>query len=124
MVDQFTYPSPLGFIQKNPDMGEWMRNVTLTLDDLTRPQGAIVTGEETTAGQQTEIDTINTTLDGLLNSLPVYTVVGGNEDRSFNATTLSQSTGVDVADAGPAQVVLVSEYNDLVTRFNDLQNVV
>ena len=105
MADQFIHPIPEAFL-KDPEVSEWARAVTLLLDDLTRPDGAIATSTATTEvvlTQQEKLDLMTVTqavnLDTveaettantaavakIASSSPDYNISNDGTVRTFNA---------------------------------------
>ena len=105
MVQPFTVPIPEAFL-KDSGTAEWARQVTLYLDELSRPEGVLATSEATTEvvlTQQEKLDLMTITqgvnldtveaqaaaatqsLADLLNSLPNYTISNDGTVRTLNA---------------------------------------
>jgi len=105
MVQPFTVPIPAAFL-KDPSVAEWARQVTLYLDDLSRPEGVLATSEATTEvvltqqekldlmtiTQGVNLDTVEaqaaaatTAIADLRNSLPKYTISNDGTVRTLNA---------------------------------------
>jgi hypothetical protein len=105
MVQPFLVPIPEAFL-KDSGTAEWARQVTLYLDELSRPEGVLATSEATTEvvlTQQEKLDLISivqpvnldtveaqaqaatTALGALQNSLPAYTVTNDGTVRTLNA---------------------------------------
>lgn len=110
MSGQFLVPIPAAFL-KDAGTAEWARQLTLYLDDLSRPEGVLAasaTTTTTTAEQattlvtlQAEMDAVEAQLAALLTSLPSYTITNDNTVRAFNAN--------DAAGAITAPAVLQAE---------------
>ena len=98
MVDNFTSPIPSPWLE-NTEITEWARDVTLLLDDLTRPEGALATSEATTevvltqqekldlmtVTQTVNLDTIESQISLIATGSPDYDISNDGTDRSFNA---------------------------------------
>lgn len=105
MVQPFTVPIPEAFL-KDSGVAEWARQVTLYLDELSRPEGILADAEETTdivltqqekldlmtITQGVNLDTVEaqaaaatTALADLRNSLPKYTITNDGTVRTLNA---------------------------------------
>lgn len=54
----------------------------------------------------------------------VYTPTNAATDRSWDANAAVTGTGIDVADAGPADVALLSDHDALVAVVQELSDVV
>lgn len=132
-VGRFLTPIPEEFL-KTPATAEWARQVTLYLDDLSRPEGVLDTSETTavtTATQATTLVTLQAALDvvdaqlaALQNSLPAYTITNDSTLRTYNANSAVGGTGIDVAAAGPANVALLSDHDALVAVVLSLSDLV
>ena len=132
-VDAFLVPIPKGF----NDIEEAISYFTFLhkfLEDLrTRTGGATDTVEATadevvTLSAQVTINTASTatnlaTLTALLDSSPTYSISNDGTDRTFNADAAVAGTGVDVADAGPVNVALLSDHDALVGVVNERADV-
>ena len=133
MSDQFLAQQPKGF-DSIEGAHEWARAVSLSLNDLLRPGGTVATVDATaltTLSQADQITTLTTSLndtitalDNVITSLPTYTITNDSTDRSLNANAAVSGTGIDVADAGPANVALLSDHDALVAVVQGLADVV
>ena len=132
MSGQFLTPIPAAFL-KDAGTAEWARQLTLYLDDLSRPEGVLSASEDTAVivgvqavtltSVQADLDAVEAQLATLRNSLPVYSLAGDVTDRSLNANAASSGTGIDVADAGPANVALLSDHDALVSAVQGIADV-
>jgi hypothetical protein len=122
MVTQFITPLPDAF-QKDPDVAEYFRQLSLYLDDLGSPDGALATSEATTATvltQQEKLDlmTISQAVDldaveaataansasiaTIQSGSPDYTISNDGTDRTFNAD--SAAGAISTPTVAPAEV--------------------
>ena len=63
-------------------------------------------------------------VDAIATSSPTYTPSNGSTDRSWDANAAVAGTGIDVADAGPTDVALLSDHDALVGVVQELSDVV
>ena len=98
MTDQFTWQIPHD-PKEDPSFGEWRRNVTLLLDQLTRQDGVVSTVESTadtvvtqgeklafiTVTQAVNLDTLETAVEKIATSSPDYTISNDGTVRTLNA---------------------------------------
>ena len=119
MVQPFTVPIPEAFL-KDSGTAEWARQVTLYLDELSRPEGVLATSEATTEvvlTQQEKLDLMTITqgvnldtveaqaaaatqsLADLLNSLPNYTISNDGTVRTLNADDAAGTISATYAQA-------------------------
>ena len=105
LVDSFIVPTPDAW-RDDAQINAYIFQLTMVLDQLLRPEGAVATGEATTATvltqgekldligvtQTVDLDTIesettaNTSaLASLLDNLPAYSVTNDGTDRTFSA---------------------------------------
>ena len=143
-VERFLTPIPEAFL-KDAGIAEWARQLTLYLDDLSRPEGTLATSEATTATvltQQEKLDLLTVTqsvdldqieidtaanksaVDLIATSSPDYTISNDGTVRTLNADaglivaglTYSQTDFQQLIDA----VGVVSDF--LATMNRDLQS--
>ena len=119
MVQPFTVPIPEAFL-KDSGVAEWARQVTLYLDELSRPEGILANAEETTdtvltqqekldlmtITQGVNLDTVEaqaaaatTALADLRNSLPAYTITNDGTVRTLNADDAAGAISVGYVQA-------------------------
>jgi len=131
----FTSQIPSKFLE-DPEIAEWARDLTLFINDLVSPEGVIATSEATTVvvltqqeklnlmtvTQDVNLDTIEADtasnkakIDLIATSSLTYSISNDGTDRTFNADAAVAGTGIDVADAGPTNVALLSDHDALVT---------
>jgi len=67
---------------------------------------------------------LQTSVDAIATSSPAYTPSNDATDRAWDANAAVAGTGVDVADAGPANVALLSDHDALVGVVQELSDVV
>ena len=144
VADQFVLPIPQAFLE-DPEVAEWCRVVTLLLDDLTSPDGAISTGEETaetvltqgekldliTVSQDVNLDTIEadtatnkTAIEKIATSSPDYTISNDGTERTLNADGGLITAGLTYSQTDFQQLIdHVGELSDFTATMNrDLQN--
>ena len=143
MADQFTHPIPTKFLD-DPELAEWARAVTLLLDDLTRPEGAIATSELTTEvviTQQEKLDLMTITQDVNLDTVeadtaanttavgeiqtgsPDYTISNDGTVRTLNADAALIVAGLTYSQTDMQQLIdAFGVLSDFVATMNrDLQ---
>ena len=108
MAGQFLVPIPAAFL-KDAGTAEWARQLTLYLDDLSRPDGALDTSATTTATVSTqattlvtlqaEMDAVEAQLAALRNSLPAYTLTNDVTSHSLNANAAAGAITVTYVQA-------------------------
>jgi hypothetical protein len=144
MTDQFLNPIPKKFLE-DPEVAEWARSLTLLLDDITREDGVIATGAETTAvvlTQQEKLDLMTVTaavnldtvkaaseastasLTTIQSDSPAYTISNDGTDRTFDADAAAGTISSPVA--APADIqrnqTAILELSDVVaTVIRDLK---
>ena len=144
MVTQFITPLPDAF-QKDPDVAEYFRQLSLYLDDLGSPDGALATSEATTATvltQQEKLDlmTISQAVDldaveaataansssiaTIQSGSPDYTISNDGTDRTFNADSAAGtiSTPVGVAEVENIRDALLELADVVATVIRDLDS--
>lgn len=121
MVDQFILPIPQAFL-KDPETAEFFRALILLLDDLTREDGVIESGTDATTEVAASAETNAAAIAAITNSSPTYTITNATTDRTLNANAAVAGTGIDVADAGPANVALLSDHDALVVVVQELSD--
>ena len=133
-VDQFIASMPVGF--RDIEGAEpYFRFLHLFLEDLRTRTGGETDVVEATAGEvvtlggtvaaNTASSAANTaSLASLLNSLPAYSISNDGTDRTFNADAAVNGTGIDVADAGPTNVALLSDHDALVAVVQEHADVI
>ena len=118
-VERFLTPIPEAFL-KDSGVAEWARQVTLYLDDLSRPEGVLSTSEATTEvvltqqekldlmviSQEVNLDTVEAqaaaatlSLADLLNSLPDYNISNDGTVRTLNADDADGAISVSPSQA-------------------------
>ena len=118
-VDPFWAPLPQAFIEDR-EVREWAERVMLMLEDL-RVRGG--DGEDLIDGNKTLAQSNQVRLDSLLDGSPTYTPTNDTTDRSWDANAAVNGTGVDVADAGPVNVALLSDHDALVAVVQEISDV-
>ena len=118
-VDPFWAPLPAAFA-KDREVREWAERVVLMLEDL-RVRGG--DGEDLVDGNKTLAESNQVRLDSLLDGSPTYTPSNEVTDRSWDANAAVNGTGVDVADAGPVNVALLSDHDALVAVVQEISDV-
>ena len=123
-VDPFLVPTPDDW-RKDPQINEWVFNLQLLLDNLTREGGAIATGEttaDTVVTQQQQIDTVEAETDtntaalaAFLTGLPTYSITNDGTDRTFNA----DSAAGTITGPNPTQAE-VENIRDAVLEIADV----
>jgi len=117
--ERFLTPIPEAFL-KDSGVAEWARQVTLYLDDLSRPEGVLATSEATTEvvltqqekldlmviSQEVNLDTVEaqaaaatTAIADLLNSLPDYNISNDGTVRTLNADDAAGTISATYAQA-------------------------
>ena len=117
--ERFLTPIPEAFL-KDSGVAEWARQVTLYLDDLSRPEGVLATSEATTEvvltqqekldlmviSQEVNLDTVEaqaaaatTAIADLLNSSPTYSISNDGTVRTLNADAALLTAGVAYSQA-------------------------
>ena len=142
--ERFLTPIPEAFL-KDSGVAEWARQVTLYLDDLSRPEGVLATSEATTEvvltqqekldlmviSQEVNLDTVEAqaaaatqSLADLLNSLPQYTISNDGTVRALNADAGLIVAGATYSQTDFQQLIdafgVLSDFTATVTR--DLKN--
>ena len=118
-VERFLTPIPEAFL-KDAGVAEWARQVTLYLDDLSRPEGTLATSEATTEvvltqqekldlmviSQEVNLDKVEAqaaaatlSLADLINSLPDYNISNDGTVRTLNADDADGAISVAVTQA-------------------------
>ena len=144
MADQFIHPIPTKFLD-DPEIAEWARAVTLLLDDLTRPEGAIATSELTTEvvitqqekldlmtiTQEVNLDTVESettantaSIDTIQSGSPNYVISNDGTVRTLNADAAGgaiSATYVQAEIENLRDAQLVSD-DVLATILRDLGN--
>ena len=144
MADQFIHPIPTKFLD-DPETSEWARAVTLLLDDLTRPEGAIATSELTTEvvitqqekldlmtiTQEVNLDTVESettantaSIDTIQSGSPNYVISNDGTVRTLNADAAGgaiSATYVQAEIENLRDAQLVSD-DVLATILRDLGN--
>lgn len=144
MVQPFTVPIPEAFL-KDSGVAEWARQVTLYLDELSRPEGILDNAEETTdivltqqqkldlmtITQGVNLDTVEaqaaaatTALADLRNSLPKYTISNDGTVRTLNADDAAGaiSVGYVAAEIENLRDAILVIGDVLSTVIRDLKN--
>lgn len=130
MADQFLVQPPKGFEDIEGAM-EWVRAVTLTFNDLLRPDGVLDGVDATLLEQDADLaavaaatDANTTNIAALLNSLPVYTISNAVTDRTFNANSAEGAITDPPTQAEVEHLrdVLLETADVLSTIINDLAN--
>ena len=129
----------------DPEKSEFMRDLVLFLDEMTREEGIIATGEATTAtvltqqekldlmtiSQDVNLDTVESqaqaatdALASLLDSLPDYTITNDGTVRTLNADSAAGAitnppTQAEVENLRDA-VLIIADF--IATMNRDLQN--
>jgi hypothetical protein len=119
VADQFLIPIPQMFL-KDPETAEWARALTLLLDDITSQEGAIATGEATTAvvltqqekldlmliTQEVNLDTVEAdtatnkaAVDLIATGSPDYNISNDGTVRTLNADAAAGSISVSPTQA-------------------------
>ncbi len=70
------------------------------------------------------IEDLVTEVNTLTGNTDAYTLTNVTTDRAFDADAAVSGTGIDVADAGPADVALLSDHDALVAVVQELADVV
>ncbi len=136
-VDPFITPTPDQW-RKDPQINDWVFKLLLVLDQLLRPEGAIDASETTTAivltqqqkldlitiTQAVNLDSVEAAIDLIATSSPAYTITNDATDRTLNANAAVSGTGIDVANAGPANVALLSDHDALVAVVQEQADVI
>jgi hypothetical protein len=143
-VERFLTPIPEAFL-KDSGTAEWARQVTLYLDDLSRPEGTLATSEATTEvvltqqekldlmviSQEVNLDTVEAqaaaatlSLADLLNSLPDYNISNDGTVRTLNADAGLITAGATYSQTDFQQLIdAVGVLSDVVaTVIRDLEN--
>ena len=144
MADQFLVPIPQAFL-KDPEVAEWARALTLLLDGITSPDGAIATGEATTevvltqqekldlmtVTQEVNLDTIETettantaSLTSIASGSPTYSISNDGTVRSLNADDAAGaiSVGYTQAEIENLRDATLVHGDVLSTLIRDLKN--
>ena len=139
-VERFVTPIPPAFL-KDDGVAEWARQLTLYLDNLSRPEGTLATSETTTAtvltqqekldlmviSQEVNLDTVEAqaaaatlSLADLLNSLPDYNISNDGTVRTLNADAALIVAGAVYSQTDFQQLIdafgVVSDYLATITR--------
>ena len=77
-----------------------------------------------TITQAVDLDALETTVSTIATGSPAFTPSNASTDRSWNCNAAVPGTGIDVADAGPADVALLSDHDALVGVVQELSDVV
>ena len=135
MADQFTHPIPTKFLD-DPEIAEWARAVTLLLDDLTRPEGAIAQGEATTEvvltqqekldlmiiSQEVNLDQVEA--DTAANTASVATMQSGSPNYVISNDGTVRNLNADAGDMVVSDPPTQAEMQALVNAFNILSDFV
>ena len=143
-VDPFLVPTPDAW-KEDAQISQWVFSLQLLLDNLTREDGALETSETTdttvvshaakldfvTITQAVNLDTLEsefattkTEVDLIVTGSPTYAISNDGTDRTFNANAAVAGTGIDVANAGPANVALLSDHDALVAVVQEQSDVI
>jgi prophage tail gpP-like protein len=128
VADRFTWQIPQKFLD-DPETAEWCRAITLQLDNLTREDGVIETGElvgEVVLTQQEKLDLIGITqtvdlddveakIDKIATGEPTYVVFNGSTSRVLNANS---------GDAAISATYVAAEIEGIRDALLKLQDVV
>ena len=130
MADQFLVQMPKGF-EEIEGAEEFFRAVTLTFNDLLRPDGVLDGVDATLLEQDADLtavaaatDANTTNIAALLNSSPTYSISNASPDRTFNANSAAGAITDPPTQAEVEHLRDVAlEYADvLATIINDLKN--
>ena len=140
MAEPFITPIPEAF-KKDSGTAEWARQLTLWLDDISRPGGVLAASEATgitVVTQGATIDTLATDLDTVStqtnantaaiavvrSGLPTYVISNDGTVRTFNADAALITAGVAYSQTEQQQLIdAVGVLSDvLATLIRDLKN--
>ena len=130
MADQFLVQPPKGF-EDIEGATEWVRAVTLTFNDLLRPDGVLDSVDATLLEQDADLvavaaatDANTTNIAALLNSSPTYSISNAVTDRTFNANSASGAITDPPTKAEVEHIrdVLLETADVLSTIISDLAN--
>ena len=114
--ERFLTPIPEAFL-KDSGVAEWARQVTLYLDDLSRPEGVLATSEATTEvvlTQQEKLDQITLTqpvnLDTIESQAQAATTALDNLDTVLNTYSISNDGTVRSLNADDAAGTISATY--------------
>lgn len=115
-------------IANDPETLRWGESLIRLLNELWIRTGGdldfIATANDDVDTLQGDVTSLEGQVTPLVNGSPTYAPSNDATDRTWDANAAVAGTGIDVADAGPANVALLSDHDALVGVVQELSDVV